>query len=156
MKNAVWLSLVLITSVSGNAQTPSEYSTHSVRVEGTLLLIPSGFFAYDYRPLDYLSLAVGFGSVAVDDSADINQSGYMTRVSWLLGKNSKYVELGGGIVVGNSTYPLFILASYRYQPTNGWLWGTGIRFTYPIVGEDEGSISLLSLVGISFQFGYAL
>lgn len=157
MKNAVWLSLVLITSVSSNAQTPSEYSTHSVRVEGTLAFIPSGFVAYDYRPLDYLSVAIGFGSFALEDSVDIYKSGYMMRVSGLIGKNSKYFEIGGGLLYANSKYPLFILVGYRYQPTNGLLWGTGVRFTYvsPDEGETEGLVTLFSLGGLSFQFGYA-
>lgn len=149
--------MIFFTSVSSNAQTSSEYSTHSVRVEGILAFIPTGFVAYDYRPFNYLSLAVGFGSFAVEDSADINKSGYMMRGSWLIGEHSKYVEIGGGVIVGNSKYPLFILVGYRYQPTKGLLWGAGVRFTYvsPDEGETQGLVTLFSLVGLSFQFGYA-
>ncbi|MCC7439790.1 MAG: hypothetical protein IT211_14985 [Armatimonadetes bacterium] len=156
-KIAALLLVVFCGAMNSYAQTSSEYSTHSVRVEGTLLFIPTGFLAYDYRPLDYLSLAVGFGSFVLEDSVDINKSGYMTRASWLLGEHSKYFELGGGVIVGGSQYPLFILAGYRYQPPNGWLWGTGLRFTYvpPGKGQTQFLVTLLSLVGISFQFGYA-
>lgn len=155
MRNAVLMWMVFFISVSSNAQTSSEYSTHSVRVEGTLFLIPTGFLAYDYRPFDYLSVAVGFGSFSLEDSSDINKSGYMMRASWLIGKNSKYFEIGSGVIAGSSKYPLFILVGYRYQPTNGLLWGTGIRFTYIPTDQVGSLVPLFSLVGLSFQFGYA-
>ena len=155
---AVLLFLVFCNSVNSNAQTSSEYSAHSVRAEGNILLIPIGFFAYDYRPLDYLSVAVGFGSAVLEDSVDIHTSGYMARASWLMGKNSKYFELGSGVIVADSKFQPFILASYRYQPVNGVLWGLGLRLMYvppADTGQTQSLITILSLAGFSFQLGYA-
>jgi len=149
---AASLLIVLCCPIGSNAQ---EYSAHSVRVEGTLALIPTGFLAYDYRPLDYVSVAVGFGSFALDDSIDIYKLGYMTRVSGLIGKNSKYFEIGGGVQYADSKYPWFILVGYRYQPDNGLLWGVGLRFTYIPPDQAESLVPLFSAAGLSFQFGYA-
>jgi hypothetical protein len=148
------LIAILLSTVTGNAQN---YSTHSFRVEGNLFFIPIGFSAYDYRPIENLSFAVGAGLFALDDSNDIYKFGYMTRVSGLIGKNSKYFEIGGGIMAAESKYPMFIVMNYRYQPNSGWLWGVGARFIYRVPDKDEmqGLTSLFSLVGISFQFGYA-
>ncbi|MBK8910026.1 MAG: hypothetical protein IPM61_01735 [Chlorobi bacterium] len=154
-KAAMLLLIVCCGSIQSNAQTSLEYSAHSVRVEGTVAFIPTGFLAYDYRPVDYLSVAVGFGSFALDDSIDIYKYGYMTRVGGLIGKNSKYFEICGGVMYADSKCPWFILVGYRYQPDKGLLWGTGIRFTYIPTDQVGGLVPLLSLAGLSFQFGYA-
>jgi len=148
--------IVLCSTMNANANAQT-YSAHAVRLEANVLIIPTGFLAYDYRPLEHLSLAVGAGTVIFEDSSEISKFGYMTRVSGLIGSDFKYFELGSGLAIADSRHAFFILASYRYQPVNGWLWGAGMRFTYtpPTEGQTQYLITILSSIGFNFQFGYA-